>query len=91
MLFRSGLAPFLPPEVQGHIITSFAYPMSPAFQWPDFYARVAEKGFLLYPGKISKADTFRIGNIGRLFPADMRAVVYAIREALVEMGVPIHS
>ena len=86
-----GLAPFLPPEVQGHIITSFAYPMSPAFQWPDFYARVAEKGFLLYPGKISKADTFRVGNIGRLFPADMRAVVYAIREALVEMGVPIHS
>ncbi len=86
-----GLAPFLRPEVQSHIITSFAYPKSPAFQWPDFYARVAEKGFLLYPGKISKADTFRIGNIGRLFPADMRAVVHAIREALVEMGVPIHA
>jgi 2-aminoethylphosphonate-pyruvate transaminase len=84
-----GLPPYLRPEVQGHIITSFAYPVSPAFQWPDFYARVAEKGFLLYPGKISKADTFRIGNIGRLFPSDMRAVVHAIREALTEMGVPL--
>ncbi|MFM8419592.1 MAG: 2-aminoethylphosphonate--pyruvate transaminase [Verrucomicrobiota bacterium] len=86
-----GLPPYLRPEVQSHIITSFAYPSSPAFQWPDFYARVAEKGFLLYPGKISKADTFRIGNIGRLFPSDMRAVVHAIREALSEMGVPLPS
>ena len=46
---------------------------------------------MLFRSKISKADTFRVGNIGRLFPADMRAVVYAIRQALVEMGVPIHS
>lgn len=86
-----GLPPYLRPDVQSHIITSFAYPNSTAFQWPDFYARVAEKGFLLYPGKISKADTFRIGNIGRLFPSDMRAVVHAIREALGEMGVPLPS
>jgi 2-aminoethylphosphonate-pyruvate transaminase len=81
---RIGLKPYLNPAVQSYIITSFPYPSHPAYNWPDFYRRVAEKGFLLYPGKISKADTFRIGNIGRLFPADMRAVVYAIREALVE-------
>jgi 2-aminoethylphosphonate-pyruvate transaminase len=86
---RIGLKPYLNPAVQSHIITSFPYPNHPAYNWTDFYRRVAEKGFLLYPGKISKADTFRIGNIGRLFPADMRAVVYAIREALVEMGVPV--
>jgi len=86
---RIGLKPYLNPAVQSHIITSFPYPSHPAYNWTDFYRRVAEKGFLLYPGKISKADTFRIGNIGRLFPADMRAVVYAIREALVEMGVPV--
>ena len=84
-----GLAPYLDPAVQSHIITSFPYPAHPAYVWTEFYRRVAEKGFLLYPGKISKADTFRIGNIGRLFPSDMRAVVYAIREALVEMGVPV--
>ena len=86
---RIGLSPYLNPAVQSHIITSFPYPNHPAYNWTDFYSRVAGKGFLLYPGKISKADTFRIGNIGRLFPADMRAVVYAIREALVEMGVPV--
>jgi 2-aminoethylphosphonate-pyruvate transaminase len=84
-----GLVPYLDPSVQSHIITSFIYPAHPAFNWSDFYSRVAGKGFLLYPGKISQADTFRIGNIGRLFANDMRAVVYAIREALVEMGVPV--
>lgn len=86
---RIGLKPYLDPSVQSHIITSFPYPKHPAFDWMNFYTRVAGKGFILYPGKISQADTFRIGNIGRLFPSDLRAVVYAIREALEEMGVPV--
>ncbi len=88
---RLGLRSYLPPDVQGHIITSFLYPAHPRFDWPEFYRRVAEKGFLLYPGKISQADTFRVGNIGRLFPNDLRAVVQAIGEALEEMGVVIHT
>jgi 2-aminoethylphosphonate-pyruvate transaminase len=82
-----GFRSLLRPEVQGYIITSFIYPDSPQFSWTEFYRRVAEKGYLLYPGKISQADTFRIGNIGRLFENDMRSVVYAIGEALNEMGV----
>ena len=82
-----GLKSYLPPAVQSHIITSFVYPKDTAFVWTEFYRRVAEKGFLLYPGKISQADTFRIGNIGRLFEKDMRAVVNAIAETLREMGV----
>jgi 2-aminoethylphosphonate-pyruvate transaminase len=65
------------------------YPKDSAFVWTEFYRRVAEKGFLLYPGKISQADTFRIGSIGRLFEADMRAVVYAIGEAIEEMDVKL--
>ncbi len=84
---RIGLLGYLPDGVQGHIITSFIYPRHPKFDWTEFYRRVAEKGFLLYPGKISQADTFRVGNIGRLFPSDMKAVVNAIAEALQEMGV----
>lgn len=84
---RLGFTPYLPSEVQSHIITSFHYPKDSNFIWPEFYRRVAEKGFILYPGKISQADTFRIGNIGRLFEQDMRAVVYAIGEAIEEMGV----
>ncbi|MFM7805937.1 MAG: 2-aminoethylphosphonate--pyruvate transaminase, partial [Verrucomicrobiota bacterium] len=82
-----GLPSYLPAGVQSHIITSFVYPKDPRFVWTEFYRRVAEKGFLLYPGKISQADTCRIGNIGRLFEKDMRAVVNAIAETLREMGV----
>lgn len=88
---RLGLAPYLSPTVQSHIITSFRFPEHPQFTFDNFYRRVAGKGFILYPGKISQADTFRIGNIGRLFPADMRQVLYAIGEALEEMGIHLPS
>ncbi|MDR3051153.1 MAG: hypothetical protein LBU67_05475 [Oscillospiraceae bacterium] len=40
---------------------------------------VKAKGFVLYPGKISQADTFRIGNIGEAYPADIRKLLQAIR------------
>ncbi len=84
-----GFRSYLPAAVQSYIITSFLFPKDSRFTFTEFYRRVAEKGYILYPGKISQADTFRIGNIGRLFESDMRAVVYAIREAVEEMGVTL--
>ena len=45
-----------------------------------FYERLKAKGFVIYPGKISHADTFRIGNIGDVFPEDMEALIRAIKE-----------
>lgn len=82
-----GLRPFLPPAVQSHIITSFHYPKDPKFVWTEFYRRVAERGFLIYPGKLTRADTFRIGSIGRLFENDMRDLVHAIGDVLTDMGI----
>ena len=86
---RLGFRSYLPPAVQSSIITSFLYPPDPRFDFPEFYRRVADKGFILYPGKISRAATFRIGNIGRLFEADLRCVVSAIGETIEEMGVKL--
>ena len=86
---RLGFRSYLPPAVQSPIITSFLYPADPRFDFPEFYRRVADKGFILYPGKISQAATFRIGNIGRLFESDMRCVVNAIGETIEEMGVKL--
>ncbi len=86
---RLGFRSYLPPAVQSHIITSFIFPADPAFTFAEFYRRVSDRGYILYPGKISQADTFRIGNIGRLFEPDMRAVVYAIGEAVADMGVKL--
>lgn len=88
-MFSLGFRPYLPPEYQHHIITSFYTPKHPAFHFEDFYSRLSERGFVIYPGKVSKADCFRIGTIGRLFPVDMERLLAAIREVLAGMGVPV--
>ena len=84
---KLGLKPFLKPEIQSYIITSFHYPASAKFVFDEFYRRLSEKGMIIYPGKLTQLDTFRIGTIGRLFPADMCHLVASIRETLEEMGV----
>ena len=73
-----GYKTLLPDEWQSPIITSFYYP-SQDFDFNDFYQKLKEKEFVIYPGKISQADTFRIGNIGDVFPDDFRRLVDAIR------------
>lgn len=80
-----GLRPFLRPEVQSPIITSFHYPSHPRFRFDTFYRHLSDLGFLIYPGKISQADLFRIGNIGRIFEADIRALVAALGAALRQL------
>jgi len=82
-----GFRPYLDPEVQSYIITSFSYPDSESFAFDAFYRRLSDRGFIIYPGKISRANTFRIGSIGRIFPSDIDALVSAIGGVLNEMGV----
>jgi 2-aminoethylphosphonate-pyruvate transaminase len=84
---KLGFKSYLPAAVQSFIITSFLFPRDPRFTFDEFYRRVSERGCLLYPGKISQADTFRIGSIGRLFEADMRALVNAVGDAIAEMRI----
>lgn len=75
---KLGYTTLLPDAKQGPIITSFLYP-SADFDFGTFYAYLKERGFVIYPGKISDADTFRIGNIGDVFPEDMERLLEAIR------------
>jgi len=81
-----GFKEYLKPELQGYIITSFLYPKDPNWSFEEFYKRLNERDLVIYPGKVSNANCFRIGNIGRLFEPDVRAVLAAIREIVVEMG-----
>lgn len=74
-----GFQTLLSDDKQGCIITSFLYP-SADFDFADFYNKLKSKGFVIYPGKISDADTFRIGNIGDIFPSDIKALLEAIRD-----------
>ncbi len=68
----------LPNELQSPIITSFIFPSS-EFNFKLFYDKLKKQGFVLYPGKISQCDTFRIGNIGDVFPEDMIRLVEAVK------------
>jgi len=82
-----GLEAYVPEEHQCWIITSIRYPESEGFSFDVLYERLNERGFVIYPGKVTDADCFRIGNIGRLFPEDMDALLTALGEVLAEMGV----
>ncbi len=79
---QMGFKEYLRPEDQGYIITSFLYPQDDNFRFDEFYERLNEKGYVIYPGKVSNADCFRIGNIGRIFEPDVRALLAAIRETI---------
>lgn len=82
-----GFAMLLPPALQAPIIVTFLMPADPAFVFAEFYERLRGKGFVVYPGKLTVADSFRIGCIGRIGEAEMRAAVDAIAATMAEMGV----
>lgn len=86
---KLGFRSYLPAEVQSYIITSFYYPEHPKFTFPEFYRRLSDAGFIIYPGKLSQVDLFRIGNIGRLFEADMISLVNAVEASIHAMGVQL--
>jgi len=76
---KLGYRPLLPLKVQSPIITSFLYP-DDKFDFNVFYEKVKKQGFVLYPGKISQADTFRIGNIGEVYSRDISRLLKVIRK-----------
>lgn len=84
-----GFRPYLAPEVQSYIITTFHYPADAKFVFADFYQRLFDKGFIIYPGKLTKLDCFRIGNIGRIDGKDIRALLADVAAVLQEMGLPV--
>jgi len=86
---KMGFKAYLKPEDQGYIITSFYYPDHPNFNFQQFYERLSEKGHVIYPGKLTHADCFRIGHIGRLGIADVKALISAIAKTLNEMNIQI--
>lgn len=86
---KLGFHPYLSEDKQGAIITTFLFPDDPNFDFGLFYAKLNERGMVIYPGKLTKADCFRIGTIGRLFPHDLVNLVGAVREILEDMGVQL--
>jgi 2-aminoethylphosphonate-pyruvate transaminase len=74
-------------SIQAPIIVTFLMPADPNFVFENFYDRLGDRGFLIYPGKLTVADSFRIGCIGRIDEHDIRSALSAIAVVLDEMGV----
>jgi len=82
-----GFRTFLKPEIQAPIIVTFHAPADPRYTFKEFYERVRDKGFILYPGKLTQVETFRVGCIGAIGPDEMRQAVHAVRDTLRDMGI----
>ena len=82
-----GFLPFLEPQVQAPIILTFHAPADPAYEFRAFYEAVRARGYILYPGKLTQLETFRVGCIGAIGPEEMRGAVAAVADAMKEMGI----
>lgn len=81
-LGRLGIRPYIDETHQGPIITTFFYPENHQFSFQEMYCYIKERGYAIYPGKVTEADTFRIGNIGEIYEEDILRVAELIGEFL---------
>ncbi len=81
-----GFRTLLPDELQAPIIVTFHRPADPRFDFEAFYAALRARGFVIYPGKLTRAETFRIGCIGRIGLAEIDGALRAIEEAVRDLG-----
>jgi len=82
-----GFETLLPDSLQAPIIITFRMPADPNFHFETFYDKLSAAGYVIYPGKLTVADSFRVGCIGRLDESHMKGALAAIRKALGEMKV----
>ncbi len=83
-----GFKPFLKPELQAPIIVTFHAPAHPNYDFKRFYEGAKSRGFLLYPGKLTQVETFRVGCIGAIGRNEMKQAVAAVADTLREMDIP---
>ncbi|ASK21500.1 2-aminoethylphosphonate--pyruvate transaminase [Halomonas sp. N3-2A] len=84
-----GFSTLLEDEWLSPIITTFLSPSDPAFEFKAFYAALKARGFLIYPGKLTDVESFRIGCIGQLDAAVIEQLLSVIQDALTNMGVSL--
>lgn len=84
---KLGFNPLLPASLQAPIIYTFHMPKDPRFDFQRFYDALKDRGYVIYPGKLTVADSFRIGCIGAIDTGHMRDFLAVVAEVLTEMGV----
>ncbi len=88
-LLRLGFKELVPLNEQGKIINTFHYPTDENFSFDEFYRRLSSKGKIIYPGKMTKAECFRIGSIGALYASDMHDLVDAVHTVCSDMNIKL--
>jgi 2-aminoethylphosphonate-pyruvate transaminase len=88
---KLGFKLFLEPRHQAPVIVTFHAPSDPNYDFQKFYDRVREKGFVLYPGKLTQIDTLRVGCIGAIDEHVLRAAVHAIADTVAEQNIRLHE
>lgn len=83
-----GFRPFLDPAIQAPIIVTFHAPAHPNYEFKRFYDAAKARGFILYPGKLTQVETFRVGCIGAIGPVEMEQAVHAVELALRDLNIP---
>ena len=81
-----GIDLYLDRALQAPIIATFRAPTNPAFRFQTFYDALASRGFVIYPGKLTQGESFRIGCIGAVTPADFQRLAAVLGPALAEAG-----
>jgi 2-aminoethylphosphonate-pyruvate transaminase len=84
-----GFKVFLDARIQAPIIVTFHAPSDPKYVFKAFYDEVKRRGFILYPGKLTQVETFRVGCIGAIGPDEMRHAVNAVRDTLKALGIAV--
>jgi 2-aminoethylphosphonate-pyruvate transaminase len=84
-LARLGLRSFLPAPIQAPIIVTFYAPDTPRYAFKSFYNAVKARGYILYPGKLTTVETFRVGCMGQLGERGIGGAVEAVGQVLAEM------
>jgi 2-aminoethylphosphonate-pyruvate transaminase len=82
-----GFQPFLDARWQAPVIVTFHAPAHPVYDFRRFYEAARAQGFILYPGKLTEVETFRVGCIGAIGANEMRQAVAAVARALDVMGI----
>jgi 2-aminoethylphosphonate-pyruvate transaminase len=88
-MHQLGFRSYLAESVQGPIISTWHYPADEAFDFAGFYTALSDRGFVIYPGKVTAADVFRVGSVGRLHAEDFAGLLAAMRDVLEQMGVQL--
>jgi 2-aminoethylphosphonate-pyruvate transaminase len=83
-----GFKPFLDPAIQAPIIVTFHAPADLKYEFKTFYAAARARGFILYPGKLTQIETFRVGCIGAIGQVEVEQAVHAVALALADIGIP---